>query len=479
VEFQGRTADLELLTGQYRTVTEGTGSTRGRAVILTGRRRVGKSRLVQEFCDRSGAPYVVFQASRGRNPVAERADFAAALAQSGVPGAELVSGLAAQDWSQALRSLALALPDDVPSVAVVDEVPWLIEQDHEFEGALQTVWDRQLSAKPVLLLLVGSDISVMEALQSYGRPFFGRAAKMTVQPLNLADVRDMTALDAAEAVDAQLITGGFPEIVQSWRPGMDRRDFLRASLAQPLSPLLAAGELSLLGEFPGPSHSRAVLEAVGSGERTFSAIAAQAGGAGALPSGTLAPLLSTLQAKRVLATDLPLSAKPDTKNKRYRVADPYLRFWLAFLHRAIPLIERGRSDLALERVERSWTSWRGRAVEPLIRESLLRLLPDDRWPGTEAIGGWWNRQNNPEIDLVGADREPVARQVHFVGSVKWLDTQPFGRHEYDALVRGMLAVPGVAPATPLVAVSRSGVAEDLPLAAHWGPEDLVRAWQPR
>ncbi|MEU9878279.1 ATP-binding protein [Streptomyces phaeochromogenes] len=479
MEFQGRAGDLELLGGQYRTVAEGGGGTRGRAVIMTGRRRVGKSRLVQEFCDRSGAPYVVFQATRGRNPVTERADFAATLAQSVLPGAELVAGLQAQDWNQALRSLALAVPDDSPSIAVIDEVPWLVEQDPEFEGALQTVWDRHLSAKPVLLVLVGSDTSVMEALQSYGRPFFGRAAKMTVQPLNLADVRAMTQLDAAGSVDAQLITGGFPEIVQSWRQGMGRTDFLRASVANPLSPLLVAGELSLLGEFPEASHSRAVLEAVGSGERTFSAIAAQAGGASALPSGTLSPLLATLQAKRVLAADLPLSAKSDSKNKRYRIADPYLRFWLAFLARAIPFIERGRGDLALERIERSWTTWRGRAVEPLVRESLLRLMPSDEWPGTEAIGGWWNRQNNPEIDLVGADREPVARQVHFVGSVKWLETQSFGRHDYDALVRDMLAVPGTTSDTPLVAVSRCGVSDGLPLAAHWGPEDLVRAWRPR
>ncbi|WP_413801236.1 ATP-binding protein [Streptomyces iranensis] len=479
MEFQGRAGDLELLADQYRAVAEGLWATRGRAVIMTGRRRVGKSRLVQEFCDRSGAPYVVFQATRGRNPATERADFAAALAQSPLPGAELIGGLQAQDWNQSLRSLALAVPDDSPSIAVIDEVPWLVEQDQEFEGALQTVWDRHLSAKPVLLVLVGSDTSVMEALQPYGRPFFGRAAKMTVHPLNPADVRAMTELDAAGAVDAQLITGGFPEIVQSWRPGMDRTEFLRASVANPLSPLLVAGELSLLGEFPEASHSRAVLEAVGSGERTFSAIAAQAGGASALPSGTLSPLLAMLQTKRVLAADLPLSVKPDSKNKRYRIADPYLRFWLAFLARAIPLIERGRGDLALERVERSWTTWRGRAVEPLIRESLLRLMPSVEWPETEAIGGWWNRQNNPEIDLIGADREPTARKVHFVGSVKWLETQPFGRHEYDALVRDMLAVPGAAPDTPLVAVSRCGVADGLPLTAHWGPEDLVRAWQPR
>ncbi|WP_411101886.1 hypothetical protein [Streptomyces sp. cmx-4-9] len=84
-----------------------------------------------------------------------------------------------------------------------------------------------MSAKPVLLILVGSDMSVMDALQSCGRPFSGRAAKMTVHPLHQADVQAMTGLDAVEAVDALLITGGFPEIIQSWRPGMGCRDFLR------------------------------------------------------------------------------------------------------------------------------------------------------------------------------------------------------------------------------------------------------------
>lgn len=475
MEFKGRSADLGLLTQQLQTVTQGSGVTRGRAVIITGRRRVGKSRLAQEFCDRSGVPYSVFQATRGRNPTAERADFAAA--QASLSRADLVAGLQAQDWNQALRSFAVAVPDDAPSIAVIDEVPWLVEQDLEFEGALQTVWDRHLSAKPLLLLLVGSDMSVMETLQSHGRPFFGRAAKMTVHPLHLADIQTMTALDPADAVDALLITGGFPEIVQAWTPGTSRSQFLQESVANPLSPLLMAGELSLLGEFPEASHSRAVLEAVGSGERTFSAIAAQAGGIRALPSGTLSPLLTTLQQKRVLAADLPLSTTPDSKNKRYRIADPYLRFWLAFIQRAIPLIERGRGDLALTRIEQSWTTWRGRAVEPVVRDSLLRLLPDTDWPDTEAVGGWWNRQNKPEIDLVGADREPVARHVHFVGSIKWLQTQPFGIRDYDALARDVLAVPGATPDTRLVAVSRSGVSKDLPLTAHWGPEDLVRAWQ--
>jgi hypothetical protein len=181
--------------------------------------------------------------------------------------------------------------------------------------------------------------------------------------------------------------------------------------------------------------------------------------------------------KRVVAVDHPLSTRPDTRSRRYRVDDSYLRFWLSFLQRGIPEIERGRGELVLARIEKSWSSWRGRAVEPLVRASLARLLPDDAWPETWAVGGWWNRQNNPEVDLVGADREPVARLVQFVGSVKWLDASPFSRRDYDAIARDLLAVPGARPDTPVVAVSRGGFADDLPLAARWGPADLVDAWR--
>ncbi|MEU9884807.1 DUF234 domain-containing protein [Sphaerisporangium sp. NPDC051011] len=474
MDFAGREADLKALEGQLRAVVDRKGATRGRAVIMTGRRRVGKSRLVQEFCDRSGLPYLFFQATKGRSPAAERLDLVEAISCSALPGRELVAGAEPPDWNHMLRSLAVAMGEQAPSIVVLDEVPWLVEQDGEFEGALQTVWDRHLSARPVLLILVGSDLSMMESLQEYDRPFFGRATRMTVRPLDLPDVAEMTGLGAAEAIDALLVTGGFPEVVQSWEPTMTRMEFLRAGLGNPLSPLLMAGELSLLGEFPSATHTRAVLEAIGTGERTFGAIANRVGGSHPLPAGTLSPILANLIAKRVVHADLPLSTEADTRNKRYRVADPYLRFWLAFLQRAVSESERGRPDVALRRIERSWTTWRGRAVEPVVRERLARLLPDDDWPDAEVIGGWWNRRNNPEIDIVAADREPVAGRIQFVGSIKWLDARPFDRRDYDELARGAGFVPGTTSDTPLVAVSRAGFEPGLPLSAAWTPEDLLR-----
>ncbi|MQA95331.1 MAG: hypothetical protein GEV11_12030 [Streptosporangiales bacterium] len=136
-----------------------------------------------------------------------------------------------------------------------------------------------------------------------------------------------------------------------------------------------------------------------------------------------------------------------------------------------------REERAFQLVERAWVTWRGRAVEPGIRESLLRLLPNHHWPETDAVGGWWNRQNNPEIDLVGADREPTADALQFVGSIKWLESQRFGARDFDDLRSSAAAVPGADGRTPLVAVSRCGFVRGVPLAARWGPGDLVGAWR--
>ncbi len=125
------------------------------------------------------------------------------------------------------------------------------------------------------------------------------------------------------------------------------------------------------------------------------------------------------------------------------------------------------------RIRESWTSRRGRAIEPLVREALARTLPDDRLPAAPAVGGYWTRTDDVEIDIVGADRAPIAKELLFVGSIKWLEQSPFDRHDLAALSRHRAALTG--EPVPVVAVSRSGV--DCPgLDAVYGPFDVLAAW---
>jgi len=479
VGFVGRHQELDTLSRHLDWVIDGQGDQRGRAVLLRGRRRVGKSRLVDVFCARAGVPHVIFQATRGLPAATERERLISAARDSNLPDTTLLDGIGRIDaWDTALRQVAAVLPDDQPSIVVIDEFPWLIEGDPAVEGALQTVWDRTLSAKPVLLILIGSDLAIMEHLSDYGRPFHQRGVEMRLAPLNPLDVSRLTDLPAAEAFDAYLVTGGLPLICQEWRKGEGRAAFLARMLEDPTSPLLVSGERSLAAEFPTALQARRVLSVIGSGERTFTNIARGAGTPDdPLGSGTVSPILHDLVRKRLVAIDTPLSSKPGDKDRRYRVADPYLRLWLAFLEEGISEVERGRGKLVAQAIERSWPSWRGRAIEPVIRESLSRLLPDDQWPQARQIGGWWPRTNSPELDLVGADRVP-AREISFIGSVKWLENSPFDTRDYAALARDALAVPGAQEDTPLIAVSRSGFSIDA-LSATYGPEQLIEAWAAR
>ncbi|MBB5777241.1 DUF234 domain-containing protein [Nonomuraea jabiensis] len=162
-----------------------------------------------------------------------------------------------------------------------------------------------------------------------------------------------------------------------------------------------------------------------------------------------------------------------SKDRRYHITDTHLRFWLSFIEPGMPEIDRGRGDLVLRRIERSWTAWRGAAVEPVVRESLRRMdgLPEE----TGAVGGYWTRTNNPEIDLVGADREPVAKKITMVGSVKWLETRPFDHHDLGELIVHRSRMPGADTSTPLYVVSRGGC--DVEGVRHITPEELLEVWR--
>ncbi|HEX5494204.1 MAG TPA: DUF234 domain-containing protein [Mycobacteriales bacterium] len=452
------------------------------ALAIRGRRQVGKSRLAQEFCDRAGVPYVFFTATRGASPVESVSAFAAELRDSGVPAdPDRVPAPAGASWPDAFRLLASVLPD-TPAIVVLDEVPWLSEQDGIFDGALQTGWDRLLAHRPVLLLLLGSDVHMMERFTAYDRPFFGRADTLALGPFTPAETARALGLDPADAIDAQLVSGGLPGILRGWPHGMPALRFLERECADPSSPVFAVPELALSAEFPAPDQARRVLEAVGGGDRTHANIAAAAGGRGGpLPSGSLSPLLHRLvRDKRVLAMDEPLSTRPG-RPALYRVADSNLRLYLAVLRAAYEQVSRGRHDAAFRLVERRWSAWRGRAVEPLVREALelAGLAGELPWPDVEAVGGWWNRRFDPEVDLVGADRAPVARRLFFAGSVKWLGSR-FDRHDLGALRRGVAGIPGLRPEeTGLVVVSLGGTSSGLdlrPADLAWGPRDVVAAW---
>lgn len=462
--FAGRDRELALLNQEYDEVRE---SGRGRFVLIRGRRRVGKSRLVEEFIDRNTIPAVFFAAARGRSTERELARFSDLMSQSAPWNVKIPAGTRFESWTAALTSAGGASSREHPLVLILDEFPWLLENDAGIEGDLQTVWDRHLKDMPVLVIVIGSDMAVMEALTTYGRPLFDRPTRvLVVSTLTPRELGLMLKLTPSHALEVYLVVGGFPLLAESWRTSDSLNRLLARELVDATSPLVVSGERMMNAEFPMHTQARKVLAAIGAGERTFKGIGQESG----VPAPTLQVTLPMLVEKRVIEKRLPVSAKA-SREARYLVADPYLRFWLRFIEPGLEEIERGRGDRVAARIRGSWIDYRGKAIEPVVQEALRRPSPDPRLNEATTIGGYWTRSNNPEVDLVGKS-EGRAANITFVGTVKWHARRALGDGEVDALLTDASKIPGVDPETLSVGVSFSGFRTKR-LDVRLGPEEIL------
>jgi AAA+ ATPase superfamily predicted ATPase len=470
--FVGRQHELDALGRELAGVRD---SGSGAFLWMRGRRRVGKSRLVEQFLLDTRAPSAFFRSPR-REPAETLRRFAATVAQSSLASAPLFAdGLVPDSWVSALRLAAQGATSADPAVIVIDELPYLLERDNGADADLQEAWDRDLQHLPVMLIAIGSDVTMMESLVDYGHALHGRPTRhMVVAPFSPAEVAQLTEMDAAAAFDAYLVVGGFPTLATMWRKSWDRRRFLEEALADSHTYFVVNGERILDNELPYHPQGRQVLEAIGAGERTFSTLR---DASGVFSAKSLTNALKLLvDEKRIVAESSPCSVPAPKKSKRYSIADPHLRFWLRFVGPGIDEIDRGRGDLVRARIERAWPAYRGKAIEDLVRRSIERMLPDARFGSARYVGGYWTRNNDVEVDLIGAD-SPDPSSVAFVGSVKWRERARFGPRDTRELIRLRSAVPGAEDAL-LIGVSRSGFTADAGLDVALTPADLIAAWRP-
>jgi uncharacterized protein len=476
--FFGRGDELNALTDLLRSVTE---SGYGRLVGVRGRRQVGKSRLAEHFAALSGVPYGVVAGMKG-TPVdiqMRRAVQTLRSSANPLPGIDAVTASTPGDWHDLLSRLRLVVRDQ-PVILVFDEFPWAWETSTWLDGLLQSLWDGDLGRHPVLMLLIGSDEAMMDRLFEHDRPLFGRLDdQLVVRPFNPAEtaVALGSGVTAQAVFDAQLVTGGFPELIAHAKRFGSAPAMVENSLSRPHTLLADVAQLNLAGELSDSASARLVLDAIGADEVgvvNFSAIAATLGGGKAAETAVTRAMKALSDVKQIVAVDFP-GGRLDSRLKRYRVADPYLRFWFRFVEPHLRNIEIGRPDLAVAAFRRSWPSWRGKAIEPIVREAVLRLAPRlaDPLAGIESVNAWWERTGTHEFDLVGAGHDglPLA-----IGSVKWRENMPFSDRDLVKLATARSVIPHAQQAS-LVAVSPHGVAPGVRADLTLDAADLLAAWQ--
>lgn len=407
--FVNRVEELARLQGRYA-------SERAELFVLYGRRRVGKTELLREFC--RDKAHIFFVAT-----LSSDSDQLAAFSQQVwlYTHAEVADGFTFPSWEAAFKALA-----DLPGrpIVVIDEITYLIAGNKAIPSVLQKVWDAQLSRSKVLLILCGSYIGLIEReILDYQAALYGRrSGGELLQPLDLPAVAAFfPEYSPVELIESWAVLGGMPYYLSLFSNRQDLFTNIRTHILHPQGTLYDEPLLLLVEELREPRNYFSILRAIAAGHTRLNAIA-QAAGVG--DSRATSRYLYILQQLRVVRRLVPITERKPEKSKKgiYQIEDAFLHFWFRFVHPYRGSLELGLGDAIMSgRVEPAFDGFVGRALEEAAQGYVTRLARRRQLPFLpERIGRWWRA--DAEIDVVAiSDSE----QAVLVGECKW-SVKPVG-----------------------------------------------------
>jgi AAA+ ATPase superfamily predicted ATPase len=421
MDFVDRVEEL----GRLQAVTRGRESA---LVVVWGRRRVGKTRLLLEWVRASGGVYWV--ADESAAPI-QRRNLAETM-EVRLPGFGQVDY---RDWGTLLARLAReALAARWRGPLVLDEAPYLVGASPELPAVLQRFIDHDAREAGLVVALAGSSQRMMQGLTlDPGAPLYGRARElMKLRPIPAGYVGEAFGqTSAAKSAEIYALWGGVPRYWELASAFRDPREAADALALSPLGPLHDEPTRLLLEESPPAIALRPVLDAIGAGAHRVSEIAARIG----QPATSLARPLARLQELDLATRETPFG-EPERSSKRalYKLGDPFLRLWFSLIAPKRSLLLQVPSKARLRLFDQAFPRLAAATWEELCRQAVPLLA--ERLGGVEhgPARRYW-AGGGPEWDVVA---EAVDGSALLVGEAKWIAGEPSAAVVEQA-IRGLLA----------------------------------------
>ncbi|MCQ2432494.1 MAG: ATP-binding protein [Clostridia bacterium] len=455
--FYGREKELQDMDRRY-------GRGKFECLIVYGRRRVGKTALINEFC--KDKPTVFFSALNAGSQENLSA-LSKAIYELNHPGTDQAPVF--QSFDAAFTEIT-RIAETKRIVFEIDEYPYLANADRSISSRLQHMIDHIWKDSQLFLILCGSSMSFMEnQVLGYESPLYGRRTGQ--YKIHAMTYKEMTAFNPNLSFEQQPliygITGGIPHYINKLDVYDDVDEALKNNFFNTSSYLFEEPENLLKQDLREPAIYNSIITAVASGASRSNEISTKVG----MESAVCAKYLKVLLDLGILKKETPIAEKPGKKTI-YTVADNYFRFWYRFIPQNTSAISAGRIGLIYDLVIRRYIpDYMGLIYEQMCRDYLM-LYAVDLPIILSDVGQWWGTdtiaKKEVQIDIVGT---PADGDEYIIGSCKYKN-EPVGADELE-LIRHYADVFGKGKKYHFYIFSKSGFTAGLREAGYRGEVKLI------
>ncbi len=431
--FIGREAELQFLNDKYQ-------EKKGQLIVLYGRRRIGKTETLREFC--KNKPHVFYSCTQS-NDRAQLAKFSKHLLKDNLPVKKYISEFT--NWEQAFRSIADLPYKDKKKLIVIDEFPYMCKGNKSIPSILQNLWDNELKDTDVMIILCGSSMSFIEKeLLGEKNPLYGRATGIyKMNEMGFYDAsRFFPDYSSRDKIYIYSILGGIPHYLNQFNPALSVAENIKRNILTKGSVLYSEVEFLLHQELREPAVYNSIIEAIAVGNTKLNEISQKSLVDDLSKTSVyLKNLIELGIVEREFSVDARTKEKVNTSRGIYRLKDNFFRFWFAFGFGNLSQLEDGDVEGVYKySIEPMLHEFASLPFEDVCKEFVREMQKQQELPFRCAKLGRWIGQTTirdetsqnglriaeTEIDLLGIDKESKA---YLVGECKF-QNRPFSYSQF-------------------------------------------------
>ena len=422
--FVGRHQELEQLNQAYQ-------ENNFQFTVIYGRRRIGKTSLINEFLKDKKAIYYVALEENAEDNLKRFSDAISILKNTDQGGKEKFA-----NFEECFKEIT-RLAQKQRVILVIDEFPYLAKAYPTISSMLQSYIDHEFKETNLFLILCGSSMSFMERqVLGYQSPLYGRRTlALKLEPFKLSEAHEMLPkLSKEDAFIINTVCGGVPQYLSYMSDSMSVADNIKKNFLSKSGRLFDEPNNLLQQELRDPTNYNSIINAIASGASKHSKIAQSAH----LQTGPLTTYLNNLIDLGIVEKKLPVTEQKKSKSKNivYRICDGMFRFWYTFVGKQTDLIERGLTDLAWVKVQKGLSDFMGPEFEKYSQDFMWSQDMNEKIVPNPFIhlGNWWGTDKRThqqvELDIVGFSDDE--RDGYF-GECKWKN-EPIPRSVLKKLI---------------------------------------------